>query len=242
MKILLSPKAGVLAAMLAVMLASGVANADEADAQIRVSGEAERAMAPDMAIMQLTVTREAKTAREALDANSAAMTEVIRAMRKQGVAERDLQTSNFSIQPRYVYPKPRNEKPPEIVGYVVRNGLTVRVRDLDDVGKLLDQSVTLGVNEGGHIQFSNEDPEEVLAKARAAAVKDALARAETLAEAADVDLGDILSISEESYNPQPYRAERMMASGAVADSVPVPVAAGENRYRVMVHLTIAIDQ
>ncbi|KAA1194143.1 SIMPL domain-containing protein [Pseudohalioglobus sediminis] len=240
MNTMFSTRAGLLAAMLAIILAPAVASADEAEAQIRVSGEAERAMAPDMAIMQLTVTREAKTAREALDANSAAMTEVIRAMRKQGVAERDLQTSNFSIQPRYVYPKPRNEKPPEIVGYVVRNSLTVRVRDLDDVGKLLDQSVTLGVNEGGNIQFTNEDPEEVLAKARAAAVKDALARAETLAEAADVDLGDILSISEESYNPQPYRAERMMASAAAADSV--PVAAGENRYRVTVHLTIAIDQ
>jgi uncharacterized protein YggE len=199
-------------------------------------------MAPDMAVLQLTVTREAATARAALDANSAAMADVMSAMRDAGIAERDLQTTNFSIQPRYVYPKPRNEQPPKIVGYTVRNNLTVRVRELADLGVLLDQSVTLGVNEGGSVSFINEDPGEALAAARSAAVKDALARAETLAQAAGVKLGDILEISEQTHStpPRPYRAERAMMANSAADAV--PVAAGENSYRVVVYITVAIDQ
>lgn len=209
--------------------------------QVRVSGQAEVSIAPDMALLQLTVMRQADTARLALDANSNAMAEVVNAMRAGGVAERDLQTSDFSVQPRYVYPKPRNEKPPELVGYTVRNSLTVRVRDLDALGELLDQSVSLGVNEGGNISFANDDPSAAVAEARASAVKDAMTRARTLAEAAGVRLGDIMEISEQTHMPQPrpYRAERM-AMSAAADSV--PVMAGENSYQVVVHMSFAIDQ
>ena len=216
--------------------------ASEPVPQLRVSGQAERSMAPDMAVMQLTVTREAETARAALDANSAAMAEVIAAMRDAGVAERDLQTANFSIQPRMVYPKPRNEQPPKIVGYIVRNSLTVRVRELSALGALLDQSVTLGVNEGGNVSFTNDDPGEALAAARTAAVKDALDKAQTLAQAAGVKLGDILEISEQTHSPSPYpyRAERAMLANAAADAV--PVAVGENSYQVVVHISVAIDQ
>jgi hypothetical protein len=228
-------------AAIALLLLPLSASADDPLPQLRVSGEGESAMAPDMAVMQLTVTREGETARAALDANSAAMADVIKAMRRGGVHERDLQTSNFSIQPRYVYPKPRNEQPPRVAGYTVRNSLTVRVRDLADLGKLLDQSVSLGVNEGGNVRFTNDDPAAALAQARAAAVKDALSKAQTLAQAAGVKLGDILEISEQAYNPQPrpYMAERAMMSSA-ADAV--PVAAGENSYRVVVHISVAIDQ
>ncbi|MEH6588065.1 MAG: SIMPL domain-containing protein [Halioglobus sp.] len=210
--------------------------------QIRVSGQAEVSIAPDMAVLQLTVMREADTARAALDANSKAMAEVIEAMREGDVAERDLQTSNFSIQPRYIYPKPRNEKPPELVGYTVRNSLTVRVRDLDELGALLDKSVSLGVNEGGNVQFTNDDPSAALTQARSRAVKDAMARAQTMADAADVDLGDVMDISEQTHMPQPrpYRAERAMAMSASADAV--PVMAGENSYQVVVNMSFAIDQ
>ena len=217
------------------------AQAEQPVPQIRATGEADASVAPDMAILQLTVTRQAETARAALDANSKAMAEVIAAMREGGVAERDLQTSGFSIQPRYVYPKPRNEQPPKIVGYTVRNSLSVRVRDLDDLGALLDRSVTLGVNEGGGVRFTNADPSATLAKARAAAVRDAMARAKTMADAAGVKLGDVLEISEQSFDPGPrpmYNA-RAMAMEA-ADSV--PIQAGENTYRVVVQASFAIEQ
>lgn len=232
---------------LALLLTTGAwarAAGSEPAPRIIVSGQGGAQLAPDMALLQLTVTREAQTARAALDANSAAMAEVLEALRAQGIAERDIQTSQFSIQPRYVYPKPKTSgetQPPRIVGYTVRNGLAVRVRDLDKLGAIIDSSVTLGVNEGGSISFTNDDPAAALAQARTAAVKDAAARARTLAAAAGVKLGKVLEISEQSYNPAPVpmmRSRVMMADAAES----VPVAAGENRYEVSVSLSYGIEQ
>jgi uncharacterized protein YggE len=197
-----------------------------------------------MAVLVLTVTREAETAREALDANSSAMQDVLAAMEAESIKTRDLQTSGFSIQPKYVYPQQRSStdrEPPRIVGYTVRNSLTVRVRDIASLGKILDKSVTLGVNEGGNITFSNDDPSAAITEARVLAMKDAMGKAKTLAEAGGVQLGRLLEISEQSFNPGPMpmvRAERSMAMAADA----VPVATGENTYRVSVNVTYAIEQ
>jgi uncharacterized protein YggE len=212
--------------------------------RILVTGQGSVDIAPDMAVLKLTVAREAPTARAALDANSAAMTEVLTAMKAEGIDARDLQTSNFSIQPKYFYPpqKPAgNREPPRIVGYTVRNSLDVRVRDINAVGTILDISVTLGVNEGGNIMFTNDDPSEAITQARIKAVKNAMAKARTLAESAGVKTGNILEISEQSYNPRPMpmaRGEMAMVSSAGA----VPVAAGENAYKVTVNVSFAIDQ
>ena len=212
--------------------------------RILVTGQGSVDVAPDMAMLALTVTREAETAREALDANSAAMKDVLDAMKAEGIKARDLQTSGFSIQPKYFYPQQQSSstrEPPRIVGYTVRNSLTVRVRDIASLGQILDKSVTLGVNEGGNISFTNDDPSAALTEARVLAMKDALAKAETLTEAGGVKVGILLEISEQSFNPRPMpmaRAERSMAMSADA----VPVATGENTYRVSVNVTFAIDQ
>ncbi len=216
---------------------------DHATPAIQVSAEGEVSLAPDMAVLNLTVLREAATAEEAMAANSSAMAEVIAAMRAGGIEERDLQTAGLNIQPVYHYPKrTQGERPaPRITGYRVQNSLTVRVRDIDRVGAILQKSVDLGVNQGGNIQFTNDDPSEALAQARARAVKAARAKAETLAEAAGVELGDILTISENSYRPGPIPVAR--ASMAMADeAAAVPVAAGENTYRVTVNMGFSIDQ
>jgi uncharacterized protein YggE len=224
--------------------AATMANDNEPYPQIMVSGQGDSQLAPDMALLQLTVTREAETARAALDANSAAMAEVLAALREQGIAERDLQTANFSIQPRYIYPKPKSDggnQPPRIVGYTVRNGLGVRVRDLDKLGQIIDRSVTLGVNEGGSITFTNDDPWAAIEQARIRAVQQAAAKAKTLAAAAGVKLGQVLSISEQSYNPAPV--PMMKSRAMMADSMEsVPVAAGENSYKVSVNMSYAIVQ
>jgi uncharacterized protein YggE len=239
-----------LSAFLLAALAMLVVNAqvwagdNEPYPQIRVTGQGTANVAPDMAVLTLTVTREADTARAALDANSAAMAKVLGAMQAEGIAERDLQTSNFSIQPRYTRP-PRNSsgatEAPRISGYTVRNSLTVRLRDIGKLGAVLDKSVTLGVNEGGSIMFTNDDPSGVVTQARVKAVQDAMAKAQTLAGAAGVKTGKVLEISEQSHGPRPMpmaRAEMAMASSADA----VPVAAGENTYKVMVNISVAIEQ
>lgn len=220
-----------------------IASADETPRpSIVVMGEGEVSVSPDMAVMMLAVMREAKTAREALDANNTAMADVIAAMKEGGVEPRDLQTSGLSISPQYVYPNDKNgEEKPRITGYQVTNSLTVRVRDMTKVGELLDRSVTLGVNQGGNITFTNDDPSEALQEARKKAVADALAKARTLAEAAGVKLGKVRQISEQSFRqpPMPLRAKAMRMEAADAA---VPVEAGENSYQIHVNMSFGIEQ
>lgn len=235
-----------LSAAICILFLSPLSFADDANPvpRILVSGEGSVDIAPDMAVLTLTVTRQAETARAALDANSEAMRDVQNAMKTAGIEERDLQTSGFSIQPNYIYPAPRasgEREPPKIVGYTVRNSLTVRVRDIAAVGAVLDKSVSLGVNEGGNIMFTNDDPSEAIKQARTLAVRDALDRANTLADAAGVKTGKLLEMSEQSFSPRPMpmaRAELAMSRSADA----VPVAVGENSYRVTVNVSLAIDQ
>ena len=212
--------------------------------RILVTGEGSVDVPPDMAVLNLTVTREAETARAALDANSSAMNKVLSAMKAEGIEARDLQTSGFSIQPKYIYPSPKpsgKREPPQIVGYTVRNSLSVRIRDVGMVGEILDKSVTLGVNEGGNIMFTNADPSVTITQARIMAMKDAMSKARTLADAAGVKTGKLLEISEQSYAPRPMPMARAeMSRARSADSV--PVATGENSYKVTVNVSYAIDQ
>jgi uncharacterized protein YggE len=226
-------------------LPGGTLAAEAEVPSIHVEGEGSVNLAPDTALLTLTVTREGSTAREALDANSRAMADLHAAMKEAGIADRDLQTGDFGIQPRYVHPGSRSgEVPaaPRIAGYTVRNTLNVRVRDLARVGALLDTAVDMGVNEGGQIAFTNDDPSGALAQARSAAVKDALQKAQTLATAAGVGIGRVLSLAEQSYNRGPIPMAAKAERYAMAMDAAVPVASGENTYRVVVSLSVAIEQ
>jgi hypothetical protein len=218
------------------------AETERREATIMVSGEGEAAIAPDMAVISLAVMRDAETAGEALSANSAAMAEVLADLKAQGIADKDLQTTDFSIQPKYKQ-ETRTDgtyEAPVIVGYTVSNGLTVRVRDLAKLGEIIDRSVKLGVNQGGGISFTNDDPEAAVEAARKQAVEKAAAKAKTLTEAAGVKLGRVVEISENFARPMPqvYAAAPM---AKMADES-VPIASGENLYTVTVNITYAIDQ
>ncbi|MBY3226444.1 SIMPL domain-containing protein [Rhizobium laguerreae] len=237
----------LMTALLALPLAaSAPAFAQEAKPRepvISVTGDGESSVAPDMAVVNLAVVKQAKTAREALDENNKAMNDVLAALKSGGIAERDLQTSGFSIQPQYNYPQPVDgqQQQPQLIGYQTINSVTVRLRDLAKLGAVIDQSVTLGINQGGEIQFTNDKPEAAIEEARKAAVADAVKRAKTLSEAAGVKLGRILEINENVPRamPQPvYRATMMKEASDAA----VPVQGGENNYNVSVTVTFAIEQ
>ncbi|MGO8500985.1 SIMPL domain-containing protein [Rhizobium leguminosarum] len=237
----------LMTALLALPLAAAApAFAQEAKPRepvISVTGDGESSVAPDMAIVNLAVVKQAKTAREALDENNKAMNDVLAALKSGGIAERDLQTSGFSIQPQYNYPQPIDgqQQPPQLIGYQTINSVTVRLRDLAKLGAVIDQSVSLGINQGGEIQFTNDKPDAAIEEARKAAVADAVKRAKTLSEAAGVKLGRILEINENVPRamPQPvYRATMMKEASDAA----VPVQGGENNYNVSVTVTFAIEQ
>lgn len=207
---------------------------------IDVSGEGSAAVAPDMAVISLSVMRVADTAEAALAQNNEAMRMVLDAMKAEGIAERDVQTGDFSIFPRYSDPQTKTDgsaPQPEITGYQVTNSLTVRVRELPKLGEIIDKSVKLGVNQGGQITFTNHDPKAAYEDARRKAVKNAMEKAKTLADAAGLELGPVLSISENSSRPEPMPMMRM-SMAKEADSV--PLAGGENNYSVVVNMRFDI--
>ncbi len=227
----------VLALGIAFPVAVGAAEAPPP--RIMVVGQGENTVAPDLALLSLSVMREAATARDALTANNDAMAAVISAMKAAGIEERDLQTAGVQIAPRYNYtPKPDGSQEAKLVAYQVTNTLSVRVRDLGKTGEILDKSVSLGVNEGGGISFTNDDPSEAITEARKKAVADAISKATTLAEAAGVKLGKIVEISESPMGQTPVP---MLSKYADAAAGSVPIEAGENAYKVHVNVTFELN-
>ncbi|MBD8890660.1 SIMPL domain-containing protein [Labrenzia suaedae] len=195
-------------------------------ATISITGQGKLSMAPDMAVVTTRVVTPAKTAPEALDENTKAISEVIAEIKKAGIEAKDIQTSGFSIFPRYEQQKGRENQPPAIAGYEVANGVTVNIRDLAKLGPILNAVVQSGANEVNGISFQVSDADKKMDEARKAAVENAKSRASLYAQAAGVKLGKILSISEGGASmPQPLymRAEKM----AFASDGAIPVEAGQ---------------
>jgi uncharacterized protein len=203
-------------------------------AMISVTGEATLSVAPDLAEVDGGVTTEAKTAREASDANNAAMGKVLLALKGAGIDEKDFQTSRLSLQPQNA---PNRTGPPAIVSYRASNRVTIRVRDVLKVAGVVDTLVSAGANEIGGINFTVSQASKLLDDAREQAVADARRKAEIYARAAGVTLGAPLSISEGgSPGPVQYRARAVAAGMAVS----APVAQGEETLAITVNVSWAI--
>lgn len=220
---------GALIAALLAATALPVSAAEPTPATMQLDGQASVSVKPDMALISTGVVTQDKTARAALSANTKAMSALMDMLSKAGIAERDLQTSNFSVQPIYVYPKPTTSEttppPPRIVGYEVSNTLSVKVRKLEMLGTILDEMVSAGSNNVHGLSFTIADNTDALAAARKAAIQDALDKARLYADAAGVCLVRITDIAElSSRQPSPIRLE---AKAMVADSAPVPIQGGE---------------
>jgi uncharacterized protein YggE len=197
-----------------------------------LSGEGKASAAPDLAVLSSGVVADGKTAREALDANTAAMTKLIASFKSAGIEARDIATSGFTVQQR----NDGTQEPPRITGYEVRNTVTVKVRDLTKLGGVLDTAVTEGSNQIDGLTFDISKKDELLNEARKKALADARAKADLYAEAAGVKLGRLRELSEQTnagYPPPRPMAMRMEAKAA-AD---VPVEAGEQEISVNVTAT-----
>jgi uncharacterized protein len=222
--------AGLLAASLLAPTAAEAA--DPTPRRIVVLGEGEASVKPDIAILSLAVMREAPSAGEALASNSKAMTDVI--------AERDLQTAGVQINPRYDYVnKPDGTQVTKLAAYQVTNTVTVRVRDLGKTGEIIDKAVSLGVNQGGSVTFTNDDPKATLTEARQNAIADAIDKAKTLTAAAGVKLGQVMEISDVAYAQPPLPIQAKAFDGTAGEAT--PVEAGENAYKVQVNVTFELN-
>jgi uncharacterized protein YggE len=188
---------------------------------ISMTGHGEISGVPDTAEITAGVTTSAATAAQALGANSVRMKAVFSVLEKLGVPQKNIRTANFFISPQYS--NSDSNAPRRLTGYQVNNDVSVRLDDIAKVGSTIDALVTAGANQMNGISFSIREPAPLLEKARAQAIADARARAETYAKAAGITLGSILSISE-SGNEAPRPMYRMAMA---AQAGPPPVAAGE---------------
>ncbi|WP_114966307.1 SIMPL domain-containing protein [Alkalilacustris brevis] len=206
--------------------------------QISVSGEGRVMAVPDMATVQIGVSREAESAADALAAASEAARAMLDELAAAGIEPRDVQTSGLTLNPQWDH-RPSRDQGPRITGYMAVNSVTVRVRDLALLGDVLEATVGSGANSFGGLGFGVAAPESLRAQARAAAVGDAMGRARELAGAAGVMLGPVLRIEEPGSGSQPpapmLRAEMAMDSG-------VPVAPGEMEITARVNMVFGIGE
>jgi uncharacterized protein YggE len=218
---------------LAIAVPAAMADQVNPPRSISLTGHGEVQVAPDMALVTIGTVDQAATAAEALAANNASMAAIMAVLRDAGIADKDIQTSNFLVQPRYDYGN--SAQPPRLVGYEVSNTLTVTVRKLATLGALLDKSVASGSNRIDGISFQLADPDSALDEARRRAAADATRKARLYAAALGVNLGPILSVSESGGLPPPVPMQ-MKTMGAEAMSAEVPIARGEQTVSVDVNI------
>ena len=220
--------------MAAMLLATPALAEAERPAMISVTGEATVSVPPDLAEIDGGFTSEAKTAREASDANNAAMGKVLLALKAVSIDPKDIQTSRLSLQPQ-TQNTPNRSGPPSIVGYRASNHVTIRLRDVAKVASVIDMLVGAGANDIGGINFMVSAASKLLDEAREQAFADARRKAEIYARAAGVTLGTPLSISEGNASAPVFRSKIPMAAMAAA-----PVMQGEETLFVTVNVSWAI--
>lgn len=229
------------AALLATTLLAAPALADtDFPPAITVTGEAIVSAPPDQAQLDAGVTTDAKTARDAADANNVTMGKVMAALKGAGIAEKDIQTSRLSLSPQFGNRTPSSPNaPPAIVGYHASNRVTIRLHDVSKVAATIDALVGAGANDIGGLNFSISEASKLLDDAREKAVADARRKAEIYARAAGVALGAPLSISEFGAAPAPMFRAKMATAGFAA---PTPIAQGEETLSVNVTVSWAIKE
>lgn len=223
-------------------------NSIQPETTLDISATANVKRAPDIAYITAGVNEEAKTAVAAMAAQAEAMTSMMNALKSAGVADKDMQTSNISLNPVYDYVEEtdangrRNGKQ-VLRGYSASNQLTVKVTNLDGLGETLDSLVAAGGNTFSGLNFALEDASNARDEARRKAVADATARAELYAEAVGMRVSRIVNISESGgYEPSPAPMGRMMAMSESADMASTPISGGEIGYSAQVNIRFELTK
>jgi uncharacterized protein YggE len=208
------------------------------EAGIVVTGEGSVSVTPDHAQISVGVTTRTKTVKEAVATNSKLMVAIIAALKDAGVAENDIQTARFSIQPIYTQPTGPSSQDgraePKLSSYSVSNHVNVTTREIGKVGDLLDRAIAAGATDVGNVLFLVSEASKALDKAREAAILDARRKAEVYAKASGVRLGGVKWITEDTGSGPPV--PMMSRTAAVAA---VPITSGEDTLRVRV--TVGFD-
>jgi uncharacterized protein YggE len=205
-----------------------------ASAQVVVLGEGTVRVVPDLAEIRSGVTNTAKTVKEATQANSRTMSSIMTALTEAGIAQKDIQTARFSIEPVYAAQDQRADN--KIIGYRASNQIIARIRAIDKLGDILDRLIVAGANEVWNVDFRVSDSAKAFDEARELAIADARHKAEVYARAAGIVLGRVVTIEEQGGGAG---VPMMRSSALAAAAAPVPISAGENTVRAFV--TVGFD-
>lgn len=238
-------KCFALAGSLLLLAAASPAAADDESGRIRVIGRASQEVAPDFASVEIGVESRGATPAAALDAASQAAKGIVATAKEMGVAEADIGTSAVTLQPRI-----KNVRLPDGTmseredGYTASNRVRVRLAEMGKLGELMRHTLDSGANRIQGISFGLRDPAAADAAVQVAAVKDAKAQAERIAEATGVKLGSVISIDSppraESPGPMPYGLA--MKAAAPRGRTAVPVEAGSIETSAEVDAVFAIGR
>ncbi|MBW8823888.1 MAG: SIMPL domain-containing protein [Xanthomonadales bacterium] len=204
---------------------------------LSVSAEASSKRVPDVATISTGVVTRAADANAAMRQNADQMAKVMAAIKAAGVAERDIQTSGVNLNPNYNYTP---NKPPKINGYEARNTVSIKVRDIGKLGKVMDSLVAAGANDLNGPSFEVDKPDEAYDEARRGALEKAQARAEMYAKALGLRVRRIVSIDESGSSfPRPMPMMRTMAMAAPKAAADTEVSPGE--ASLSAHLNVVFE-
>lgn len=217
------------------------AQANTTDRTITVVGEGTVRIQPDVARANFGVEVISPSVREALDENQATMDAVLTTLQELGIEERDIQTTGFSIfAERY---GPEGPLPPDQVNYRVSNNVTVVIRNLENVGNVIDATVEAGANNIYGIEFRLDDPSTRESEARASAIEDAEAKATELAELTGVSVGPVVSVSEVIASGGYFSSNFAQASQlGLGGGGATPISPGELELTMQLQVTYAITE
>lgn len=229
--------AGYLFGQLFYQMASLPENAPQS---VTVSGEGTAYVKPDIAKITLGFRKEGKSVQSITEENTKVMNKIIDGLKALGVEEKDLKTTQYSISPQYNWTEKDGRVP---AGYVLDQNVEIKIRNFDNISKILSLASTSGANMVGGLQFEVDDEEIARAKARQEAIKKAKAKAKGMAEASGLKLVKIIDISESYRNnyPQPmYRmgGDIMLESAVLAPAPTIQV--GQQEVNVTVNLTYRV--
>ena len=204
------------------------------------TGEGKVTAVPDVALLRLGIQSEAKTVAEAQQNAAVAMSNVMKALKSNGVSEKDIQTQRFSVEPIRKWIKDQERE--QIIGYRVTNMVTAKIRQIDKAGAIIDSVVAAGgdLTRIDSIGFTVDDPTPYYSEARQKAVEDAMAKAKQIAKVAGVKLGKPIYVTEGAAYIPPVRDMYKMEAAA-PNLPPTPISPGELEFRLTVQMVYEID-
>ena len=248
---------GILIFLVGQMIYQNKALSQQNTYQITVTGQGKVYAKPDVALVSLGVSSEAKTVADVTKQNTYKMNAVLGAVKELKIDDKDIQTTNYNLVPVYdtyssplpmMYPQTPNV-PSSIIrtgtalrGYKLDQEVQVKIRDFAKVGDVLSQATAKGANLVGDLQFTIDNPDQFKQEARAKAIAEAKTNAQNLSKESGVVLGKIINVYENYFYPQPYSANAKLGMGVASDVFVAPtIQPGQQEINVTINLTYQVN-